>query len=607
MKWRPTLWLVGLCATLFAFLFLYERTPRTVTLPGAAVPLLPDFKAAEVTGILLKRTNQIVLKAVGTNDTWNLVTPFAYPAQPYAIQGLLQSLENLAGQTHITFEEMTARKQSAAEFGFDVPLAAVTVEQGARRSEIQFGRKTPVGDQVYVQVAGKTGISLVTAEVLDRLPRTANDWRDPALLTTRGLTIDRIEVRSPGRGFAVQVDPASRAWQLTRPLQVRANGPRVTDLLRQILATQVSQFVTGGAVTDLEPYGLLQPELELALARGTNELVAIQLGKSPADDPSTVYARRSQHNNIVLVSRQLLDTLRVPFTELRDPLLLTFKPETVETIDVIGEDSFTVQRLGADAWSIGGSATNLADATMVRDWLAQLSRVEIQDFVKDVVTDFSAYGLAPARRQILLKGPPATAGSTNRILGQIELGHVQDDLVLARRSDENSVYAIKRGDVARFPSAAWQLRDRRIWSFPPDKLARVTIRQRGRTREIVRNAAGNWTLAAGSEGIINPASTEETLIHLADVRAAVWVARGEEQRARFGFTDTGHKLTLELKNGDKPVTYSVEFGGKAASGFPWALTQLDGQTYIFEFPFALFFEVMRDLRIPEPRVLDANP
>ena len=183
MRWRPTLWLVGLCVALFAFLFFYERMPRDTTPPGAPVKLLPDFKASTVTGVLLKRTNQIVLKVVGTNDNWNLVTPFSYPAQPYAILSVLQSLENLTGQAYISFEEMTARKQTAAEFGFDVPLATLTVEQGPQRSEIQFGKKTPVGDQVYAQVAGKTGIALVTAEVLDRLPRTANDWRDPSLLS----------------------------------------------------------------------------------------------------------------------------------------------------------------------------------------------------------------------------------------------------------------------------------------------------------------------------------------------------------------------------------------------------------------------------------------
>jgi hypothetical protein len=502
---------------------------------------------------------------------------------------------------------MTARKQTAAEFGFDAPLATLIVEQGAQRSEIQFGKKTPVGDQVYVQVPGKTGIALATAEVLDRLPRTANDWRDPSLLGMRGLTIDRLEVRSAGRGFAAQVGLTNGLFYLTKPLQVRANTPKMGELLQLIRLTQVSQFATGGGAADLEPYGLQPPELELMLGRGTNELLTVQFGKSPANDPSAVYARRSQHNNIVVVPRLLLDALRVPFTELRDPRLVTFRPEAVEAIEVAGDDRFQVQRQAAETWSIGSSPTNQADGTAIRDWLIRLNRLEIQDFVKDVVTDFSAFGLAPAKRQIILKGGPITPGSTNRILAQIEFGNVQDDLVYARRSDENSVYAIKRGDVARFPSAAWQLRDRRVWSFTPSQLARVTIRQHGRTREIIRNAAGNWTLAKGSDGIINPGSTEATLTHLADLRAEVWVARGEDQRARFGFTETGHKITLELKNGDKPATFTVEFGANAPSAFLYALTTLEGQPYIFEFPFALGYEVVRDLSLPAPRVPDANP
>ena len=607
MRWRLTLWLVGLCVALSAFLFFYERMPRDTTPPGSPVKLLPELKASTITGVLLKRTNQIVLKVVGTNDHWNLVTPFGYPAQPYAILSLLTSLEELTGQDYISFEEMTARKQTAAEFGFDVPLATLTVEKGLQRTEIQFGKRTPVGDQVYVQVAGKTGISLVTAEVLDRLPRTANDWRDPSLLGMRGLAIDRLEVRSAGRGFAAQVGLTNGVFYLTKPLQVRANTPKIGELLQLIRLAQVSQFVTGGGATELEPYGLHSPELELVLARGTNELLTVQFGKSPTNDPSAVFARRSQHNNIVLVPRLLLDALRVPFTELRDPHLVTFRPEAVEGIEVVSDESFHVQRQAGETWSIGSSPTNQADAATIRDWLTHLNRVEIQDFVKDVVTDFSAYGLAPAQRRILLKGAAAAAGSTNSILVQIEFGNVQDDLVYARRTDENSVYAIKRGDVARFPSASWQLRDRRVWSFAPGQLARATVRQHGKTREIIRNAAGHWTLAPGSEGILNPATTEETLTHLAELRAEVWAARGEDQRARFGFTETGHKITLELKSGDKPAAFVVEFGMRAPSRFPYALTTLEGQPYIFEFPFALFFEVLRDLSIPAPRVPEAAP
>ena len=85
------------------------------------------------------------------------------------------------------------------------------------------------------------------------------------------------------------------------------------------------------------------------------------------------------------------------------------------------------------------------------------------------------------------------------------------------------------------------------------------------------------------------------MFRLGELRAAVWVARGDENRARLGFTDSGHKITVELKNGEKPQVLDLEFGGLAPSLFHYALATLDGQPWIFEFPVPLFYDVLRYL------------
>ena len=81
------------------------------------------------------------------------------------------------------------------------------------------------------------------------------------------------------------------------------------------------------------------------------------------------------------------------------------------------------------------------------------------------------------------------------------------------------------------------------------------------------------------------------------------VDRGENKRAAYGFTGNTSKIAIELKNGDKPQTRFVEFGrpGLSPTGLPYALTEIDGQTWIFEFPPTLYFEVVRDLLNPMSR------
>jgi hypothetical protein len=157
------------------------------------------------------------------------------------------------------------------------------------------------------------------------------------------------------------------------------------------------------------------------------------------------------------------------------------------------------------------------------------------------------------------------------------------------------VYAVKRADVEALPSMSWQLRDRQIWSFSENDVARVTIRQQGKTRQIIRNSQYNWSLAPGSQGIINGLPEEETVRGLCHMAAAVWTARGEKDRSKYGFTDTGHQITIELKSGEK---VGVEFGSPAPSGFPYAAIVENGEQWVFEFPLALFYHVQSYLSIP---------
>jgi len=91
------------------------------------------------------------------------------------------------------------------------------------------------------------------------------------------------------------------------------------------------------------------------------------------------------------------------------------------------------------------------------------------------------------------------------------------------------------------------------------------------------------------------------LYRLGDLRAAVWVARGDEHKQSFGFKEDGRKITVELKNGDKPQILSVEFGGLAVSGYPYAMATIDGQNWIFEFPIRLHIELVRLLSNPPLR------
>ena len=66
----------------------------------------------------------------------------------------------------------------------------------------------------------------------------------------------------------------------------------------------------------------------------------------------------------------------------------------------------------------------------------------------------------------------------------------------------------------------------------------------------------------------------------------------------YGFKQNADRITIELKNGDKPQTLTLEFGSFAPNQVPYALAVIDGQTRIFEIPVTTFLLIVRDLFQP---------
>lgn len=599
MSWRTTWLLFTSAIVVAAFILLVERN---ITSSAATEPRqsLLALRPGEVTSLQLRRTNQFVLRAARTNDFWNLLAPVNYPAQTFAIESLLKNLSEATTHTSISPNELSRSRRTIAEYGLDVPLATLTVMQGQRRIELSFGSKTPAGDHVYVQLLDSPGIHVVDAKLFDQLPRSATDWRDNALVNLVGLSVDRFELRAAHRGFGVAVNPTNGQYYLFRPAVARADRPKVQSLLQRVQTTQILEFVSDDAHGDQEAYGLAKPEAELVFGTGSNDVVVVQFGGNPPGNTNVIYARRMAQTNIVLVPRSVLDALQAPISELRDRHLFTFAQE-VDTVEVISAETFSTRKQVDGSWIVVDPQATLLDSDSIVEFFKFMARLE-GEVEKDLVTDFAPYGLVSPARQYLLKVTltNSTGHLTNRIVSQLEVGARQGDKVFVRRADEPlTVYSISTDDVHRLPVAAWQLRDRRVWSFSTNQVTRLFVRHGGATNQLLRRPAGEWSLAAGSTGLIKPMAVEELMHQLGELRAYLWVARGDENRAKYGLGGTNDHLGVELKIGDKTHVLNLEFGSfSPISKLPYASTVIDGQPWIFEFPADLFWRLHRDLISP---------
>ena len=597
MNWKNTWILVGLAAALFAFIFLYERRLNPSGTVPPPKPLFTNFKPTRATVVQIRRGTQFALTLEETNGAWRFTKPFAYPAANFAVQSFLETLERAIPITHISPREMISRKQTLADFGFDSAPVAVALERGEERRDIRFGARTTAGDQVYAEIVGQPGIFVVSADILDnKLPRTQNDWRDMALFHFGDEKIERCEITRSGAGFVLQLDPTNKLWRLARH---RADQIQVRQLLDKIQAARAIEFVTDDPRADGEAFGLQAPEFELTLA-GSTTAQKVQFGRSPPNDPGRVYARIGSHSNVVLVLKAAVDLLATPYAELRERQLVAFAPEFVDIIEARGEESFTVRKNASGAWLAGDTPV---DPVLVAQWLNTLSQLKVTEFVKDVVTDFAPFGLEPSQRQYTLRTAVTNAsGTTNVFVARLDFGtstNATDDRVFARRWDEDSsVYAIRPSDFSLLPSAAWQLREHRVWNFTTNQVAKFIVREADGNREVLRQPNGDWKAGPGWTRDVNPFALEEMAHQLGELNAEAWIARGESARARFGFTTNSAQLSVELR-GEKPETLTLEFV-RSPWGLFYALTTLDGQPAVFQFPWRLYVDVQSYFNLAPP-------
>lgn len=588
MNLKGTWTLVALAALLAGFIVGWEK----FVAGPARQPLLvlPGLEPQSISAIQVRVAGQPEIFAERTNGGWVLTKPLVYPAQSQDIEALLAALGQVQPDRFISPHELIGQTSPDADFGFDRPFATVMLFSGSAKKQVLIGSRTAPGDQVFMEVVGVPGVHIVSTNVLKAIPRSPGEWRDTALLDWKSLEYDRLLVNSGARAMELQLNPTNGQWRLVRQ-KARADSILISELLKRLQTVRVSQFVTDSPQADLDAYGLQTPELEITFAKGTNVTAALHFGKSPTNDASLVYARRSGLDSVLAVPAEHLKPWRASASDFYDRHLLSLQ-RVPDSIEVVGADRFTVVHESNFVWRV--TPQNLpVDTNYMTQFILMLARMQVEQFVKDVVIEsaLTNYGLAHPPRQYTLK----SGGATNPATVQLLFGSQQEGLVFAKRGDEDSVYAVKLADFNFLPAASWEMRDRRVWHFTEEDVASVRIEQGGRVKEINRSGTNQWALAPGSVGSINTFAVEETVHRIGDLTAAFWTARGSFDRAAYGFTNPVHRLTFELKDGAKR---QIEFGGTAPSQFPYATVTLDGEPWLMEFPWATYQDILTYLSIP---------
>ena len=273
------LW-ITVAVALFGFIFVFERYFRPVDV--GMQYLLPGLDAKAVRTVQIQ-AGPLEIRAERTNGTWQLVEPVTYPAQSTNVQNLLDALQRATVVHSISDSELRKDPKADENYGIDPPQLLLTLDS----RPIYFGHRTPPGDQVFVQVIGVGGLSIVDADILNLFPRNADTWRETKLADFTQLTFDRVTVTNAvkSQSFQFQRDTTNKLWSMTIPMRTRADNKKVDEALQGLDKLRVQQFLSDDPKADLESFGLQVPGLTVALAEGTNTLLVLDFGKRTYQQP----------------------------------------------------------------------------------------------------------------------------------------------------------------------------------------------------------------------------------------------------------------------------------------------------------------------------------
>ncbi len=587
MSARLTWTLFFAAAAIAALIVFVEHPMRLEKFKVPDTRLLPGFKAAEATSVEVIVSGQRPIRAERDTKSWKLVSPVAYRAEAVHIEVLLAALQLLHWDSHIRSEELVARPEAKEEFGLRNPRATLTVQSpGGHQVQLLIGTNSIAGDQVYVSQTGGSGVHLVNGEFLRLVPASDALWRSLEILPAELLSKNSLRVRAAQRGFDLVRADTNSLWRIAWPLEARADNRRLVAGFDALRTNRVTGFVADG-VTDFERFGLHAPSLEILFGEGTNFTSGLHIGSGPTNLPLLDFARRVGESNIFLVPKSATEAWRMSPAELRNPRLVDLPMSDITRVVVRSEDEFTIERGTTNQWAVTAPMRFPADDAMLRELLFTVTEAPAE-LEKAVVTDLKPYGLDKPLAEYRFEAP---RGATNEAVS-FQVGAAEGK-VFVRRTDEISVGVMLPEVFVRLPRTAWQIGDRQVWSFDATNVTAVTIEQQARKKVLIRNPAGEWIVAPGSQGFVNAFGVEEALTRLGSLRAVYWTARGDVADT-YGFKKTDYKLSLTLVKGGKTETLEVEFGGQSRQLYPYAATRIGGVRTVFEFPVEVFYNAVSE-------------
>jgi hypothetical protein len=568
MKFRSTIALTLIALGLGLFIWILDR--RSPGRREQRTGYVVDFDRNEVTG--LEITNESAKTVLRKTDAgWQIIAPINDRADPRVVDSLLDQTQFLHRDDTISNLGKGEKKQKRLkDFGLLKSHLKLEWQAKNRHSAIEFGADTAVEGTCYVRAQGNDAVFVTANELKNLIAKRSDAFRDHQITPFLTAQIDRIIVHQAAGDIELIRQP--NGWQIVRPIKARADDEIVNATLEKINATPVLDFTESEKIpgTETENSGR-----SITLFSG-EEKVEISCVSPAPNQPGKIYLRVASRPSLLLVSDSFAQAINVKPNQLRDRRIARLNSDIIDRIriDLAGTPSVLLARR-EDHWEITSQQNAPANSEAVSRLIATLNETDVQEFVSDIATDLSRYGLdAPTFRigfSSYASDNTAESSAGEEPIATLAVGKLEKKAYYARIEEEPYVFSISEQTVSALPIHEFDFRSLDALTLQRDELVSVEIENGGGKFELIRDERGKWLVTEKAE-VQDEAALQTFLNTVSRIRAVAWV--GPSQPA-YGLEHPVETIRLRAKTGQ----FELQIGGTDERGNRYAV--LSNQPGVF--------------------------
>lgn len=477
-----------------------------------------------------------------SGEGWVLSSPRDAPAHDAMVRQTLSRLRALEQGDLITPADMRERGQTLADFGLDVPSAVFVLEDSRGEREYRVGNPNPLGTELFVKEAAGHNIMLVSSDLLDILPRSADALRDRRLLTLSPGSVATLSLVDPRR--VLRLERQGAAWKIVEPGSYTGDVPAVLNLIERISLARIEHFPDTPNDTAAE-LGLSPPLYEIrAHDESGQRSMELWIGNPVPGAPGQRYARFAGRDGVFVVSEGIRNIASTEFLALMDRRLFPLDPEGLRGVRLKGpSDRVELEaRLGTRGWRLVAPRDRPASDARMQGFLEALLQAQVEEILPFSQADPTLFtveietvsgSLHSPKAFRVLDAPSLPGSALLRPVGREEVWRVVPDTI--RYLSPDPVHLLSRD----------------MLSFRPAEVIRISRRQGELAERFTREEPeGPWVSL--EEGMSPRGEAIERIVNLASsLRADAMVALAPPSLEPFHLEEPAFRISFGLR-GDDP-------------------------------------------------------